>query len=596
MTNTLSLASFGPAMLNHLWQSTVVVAAVWLVTLLLRRNPASIRSSLWLAASVKFLVPFSLLIGLGSLFPRPSHVAAYTPQAVYSAADAIGQPFSDIPVLSHSTTHTASFTEQLVTALPVTLMAIWLCGAAIVLLVWTLRWRQVAATLRRAVPMEDGREVQILRRLNSHTKISARASQESMEPGIFGILRPILIWPDHLSARLEDEHVEAILAHELMHVRRRDNLIAMLHMAVEALFWFHPLVWWMERRMMEERERACDEAVVQMGGRPEIYAESLLKACRFCLESPLACIAGITGADLKVRIRSVMTFRLQKLNWSRKLLLAALAVAVVGGPVVFGVFKTPLLQAQTHPSDAGQRGTGNSQSIPSFAAATIKPSSPYGKEKSFRFEGRKFTTRNTALIDLMEYAWGVHPKQVADAPEWIQTKKFDLEGVSDQEGAPTPYEWKLMVQQLLEDRFGLTLHLDKKEMSVFALTVAKTGSKLTKSRSETLQPNLFLKPVTGGISIVGQNAPLSDLVGVMQELVLDRPVVDQTELSDKFDFTLSWTPDDSQFSGHFNLPPIENGPPGLFTAIQSQMGLKLESMKAVADILVVDRVAQPSEN
>ncbi len=128
-----------------------------------------------------------------------------------------------------------------------------------------------------------------------------------MEPGILGVFRPALLWPERLSEKLEDEHIEAIMAHELEHVRRRDNLTAMLHMVVEALFWFHPMVWWIERRMVEERERACDEAVVQMGGSAEAYAESLLKACRFCLESPMVCMAGITGADLKMRIQSIMT-------------------------------------------------------------------------------------------------------------------------------------------------------------------------------------------------------------------------------------------------------------------------------------------------
>ena len=135
---------------------------------------------------------------------------------------------------------------------------------------------------------------------------------------MFGIVRPVLIWPEGLSARLDDEHIEAIMAHELMHARRRDNLTAALHMFVEAAFWFHPLVWWMERRMVEERERACDEAVVEMGSRPGVYAESLLKAVRFCVESPLVCVAGVTGADLAGRVRSIMTPRLKKLGVAGK--------------------------------------------------------------------------------------------------------------------------------------------------------------------------------------------------------------------------------------------------------------------------------------
>ncbi len=153
---------------------------------------------------------------------------------------------------------------------------------------------------------------------------------------MFGIFRPVLIWPQRLSERLKDEHIEAILAHELGHAQRRDNLTALLHMVVEAAFWFHPLVWWMERRMVEERERACDEAVVQMGSRPGIYAESLLKACRFCVESPLVCVSGITGADLSKRVLSIMTLRLEQMSMGKKIALALFGVLVIATPILLG--------------------------------------------------------------------------------------------------------------------------------------------------------------------------------------------------------------------------------------------------------------------
>src|SRR5678815_3368799 len=98
------------------------------------------------------------------------------------------------------------------------------------------------------------------------------------------------------------DRIEAILAHEVAHVHRRDNLAAMVHMAVEALCWFHPLVWWIGARLIDERERACDEDVLGRGSAAEVYAESILKTCRFSIESPLRCVAGVTGADLKRRI------------------------------------------------------------------------------------------------------------------------------------------------------------------------------------------------------------------------------------------------------------------------------------------------------
>ena len=127
------------------------------------------------------------------------------------------------------------------------------------------------------------------------------------EPGVFGILHPVLLWPEGISQHLDDAHLESIFAHELCHVQRRDNLTSAIHMLVAAIFWFHPLVWWLEKCLIDERERACDEAVLQLVKQPQIYAESILKVCEFCIESPLTCVSGITGADLKKRIVQIMT-------------------------------------------------------------------------------------------------------------------------------------------------------------------------------------------------------------------------------------------------------------------------------------------------
>ena len=102
---------------------------------------------------------------------------------------------------------------------------------------------------------------------HADSAIDILLSRASLEPGIFGISRPVLVWPEGISEHLEDAHLEAILAHELWHVRRRDNLAAAIHMFVEAMFWFHPLVWWLGARLVEERERACDEEVLESGRR-----------------------------------------------------------------------------------------------------------------------------------------------------------------------------------------------------------------------------------------------------------------------------------------------------------------------------------------
>ena len=107
--------------------------------------------------------------------------------------------------------------------------------------------------------------------------------------------------------RLTPEQLRAILIHEATHVRRRDNLTGFLHMLVAAVFWFHPLVWWIGARLVDERERACDEEVLREGSEPEVYAEGILNICKLYVESPLVCVSGLTGANLKKRIEAIMT-------------------------------------------------------------------------------------------------------------------------------------------------------------------------------------------------------------------------------------------------------------------------------------------------
>ena len=142
--------------------------------------------------------------------------------------------------------------------------------------------------------------------------------------------------------------LEAILAHELCHVRRRDNLTAAIHMLVQAIFWFHPLVWWLGVRLVDERERACDEEVLRLGTAPQAYAEGILSVCKLYVESPLACMSGVSGSNLRKRIEAIMGNRtIADLNGSKKLLLTALGIATIAAPIGAGLLTTPLNRAQT---------------------------------------------------------------------------------------------------------------------------------------------------------------------------------------------------------------------------------------------------------
>jgi bla regulator protein blaR1 len=329
---------------NHLWQSTLFAAMIGLLTLIFRKCHARIRYWLWLVASIKFLVPFSFLVAIGSRLAWFRGLPV-TNRRLYFAIEAISgaAPATAFPDLVH--------------LLPA-LVAFWLCGLVAVLLLWCLQWRKMSAATRDATKLPAGREVEALRRIEMisgmRKQIEIRLSRAPIEPGIFGILRPILIWPEGISRRLEDAQLEAILAHEVQHVRRHDNFAAAIHMVVEAIFWFHPLVWWLGARLVEERERACDEDVLQLGNERQIYAEGILKVCEFCLASPLACMSGVAGGDLKKRMVHIMTERkLHKLDLGRKLLLGAAGLAAIAGPIAFGLATaaSPAASAVTQQSE-----------------------------------------------------------------------------------------------------------------------------------------------------------------------------------------------------------------------------------------------------
>jgi beta-lactamase regulating signal transducer with metallopeptidase domain len=390
-------ASFGRLTANHLWQSTAFAAVAVLLALALRANRARARYWLWLAASAKFLVPFSTLAAIGAALGRWLIPAAPAPRFPF-VIEQIVQPFTPMPYPSLPAAPSAPPAASL---LPTLLLSLWLCGfLAVLLYAWT-RYRRVAAAVRSATPLTNGRELEALRKAfrgvglqACHAGVCAGvlrlwgrrfrlptaprlvSSTAKLEPGVFGIFRPILWLPAGIAHRLEDAELEAILAHELCHIRRRDNLLATLHLLVESIFWFHPVVWWLGARLEEERERACDEEVVRLGGEPQIYAESILKVCEFYLASPVACAAGVTGGELKKRIEGIMTNEfVRNLGYGKKLMLASAAILATAGPVVLGVIGSPVGQAQTQKAPAGKtaRAAG-----PSFEVASVKPSDPKG--------------------------------------------------------------------------------------------------------------------------------------------------------------------------------------------------------------------------
>lgn len=237
---------------------------------------------------------------------------------------------------------------------------------------------------------------------------------------------------------------------------------------------------------------------------------------------------------------------------------------------------------------------------PSFDVATIKPNdSGATSMQGLTINGRNFRTRASSLADLIAFSYEVQAKQIVGAPDWIAKDRYDIDAVPDVEGAPNPAQVRSMIRKLLTDRFQLKFHHDQREMSAFVLTVGKTGQKLTPTELTGPLPGIGLRPATGGVSMMIRNGTIGDFTGFLQNLVVDRPVVDRTGLKGKFDFTVTFLPDDTQFNGHSPAGKLAEGvepAPSLSEALLAQLGLKLTPEKTSVDVLAIDHVEKPSAN
>jgi bla regulator protein blaR1 len=604
----MMLTNFSP-LENHLWQSTLCVAVAWLLSLALKKNRAAVRYWLWFAASLKFLLPFSLLVEIGSRFGwRTSEFAAEPTGSLQwsTMITDVGRPFVASSPVARAATATAPHS---VLSIATVLVAVWIGGFVVTVSFLARNWMRARAIERRGT------------RLNLALPIPAVSASTLIEPGVFGIFRPVLLLPEGISSRLSPAQFSAILTHEMCHVQRRDNLLAAIHMAVEAIFWFYPPVWWIGARMVEERERACDEEVLLSGSEPELYAQGIVNVCKFYTESPLACASGISGSDLKDRVVRIMTHSVaDRLSVGRKFLLGSAAVIALAGPLIAGAVNAPH-RAQSQSAD-GASGT----TLPSFEVASIKPNRSGAPNRFFRFaDPSRMTITNIPAKDLIGFAYHVQPFQISGGPGWINSQGYDIQAKVDdsvvarlQKLPPEERmdQFRLMLRALLVDRFKLKLDYQTKQLPIYALVVAKGGPKLTpttlppaaptadaKVQSQPRGPMMMMSPGR----LTARDVPISSFAEVLgrQPELGGRLVVDQTGLKGKYDFTLQFAPETGMLIPGTNdrppmpanaPPPPDANAPSIFTAIQEQLGLKLEPAKGPVQTLVIESIEVPSEN
>jgi beta-lactamase regulating signal transducer with metallopeptidase domain len=439
------------ALIDHLWQSTLFGAAVWSITLVLRSNSAAVRHGLWLLASVKFLVPFSALYFMGAAAGLATPVGSQ-PNFFGAALQAA------TPVISPS--------QALVAArdgASLMLPALW-CAWGLGMLIVTLRWLRgwyAAERISRAARPAPG------------APPDARITHEEIEPSVARVFHPVVLLPAALLGRLSTSQLDAVMAHEREHIARRDNLKAHLHSVVEALFWFHPMVWFIGRQLMEERERACDEAVLERGHDPGEYAAGILAVCRHCAgahsQHAIAALAG----DLTSRIRHILGSRPPlALGFVKSFLLSTCTLAVAAVPLAAGAMDDALHRHELL--------ANNSRALWE-ADIEVRPlARDDGERVAVSATGSEVTVRNTSLRELVALSYGVEPWQVEGGGEWLDSPRYDIRArvpaTVDEPEDLHPFALRGLVNRLLASRFDLEIYVNQECQSPCGRSPASTAS------------------------------------------------------------------------------------------------------------------------
>jgi beta-lactamase regulating signal transducer with metallopeptidase domain len=424
------------ALVNHLWQSTLFCGAAWLITLTLRENGAALRHWIWLIASAKFLVPFSLLFFLGSLIGVPAaRIADGDPlilDETLQSASVLVSPGTLKPPASEDS------------AVLFAAGALWLGVAVFLAIRWALAWREANSIVRAARPAPGAPP-------------DARITDADIEPAVARVFHPVVLLPAALLGRLTGAQLSAVLAHEREHIARRDNLKTNLHRVVETLFWFHPAVWWIGREMLEERERACDEAVLEKGHDGAEYAGGILEVCRHCRGS-IAVSAAATGGSLTRRVRYILGNArpaapgIVKVVSLMSMTLCVATVPLFAGAVTDGARRQELLAVHSR--------------ILGSADISIAPASDDADAShAVIADEHGVLIRNSSLRDLIALAYDVPGWQVYGGP-WLDSTRYDVRAIANSPVSNPdelqPFALRGLVAKLLASRFDLQIHVNQR--------------------------------------------------------------------------------------------------------------------------------------
>jgi beta-lactamase regulating signal transducer with metallopeptidase domain len=423
-------------LINHLWQSTLFCVGAWLITLALRNNSAALRHSIWMLASLKFLVPFSLLFYAGSFIGLPAARSADIPPLVLEGALQSASVLVSPGALRAADTGTGSVAFIMIAAL-------WSGGALVIGLRWLRAWRAADSLVRAARPAPGALP-------------ETRITDADIEPAVARVFHPVVLLPAALLDRLSAPQIDAVLAHENEHIERHDNLKDSVHRLVQMLFWFHPAVWWIGRRMIDEREQACDEAVLAAGHDGGAYASGILAVCRHYSAGPAA-TATATSGNLTRRVRYILgDGRPAALGAVKALSLFMATIAAVTVPMFAGAVDGTAHRLELLALNSRALG----------AAEFFIAPAPAGTDTQQRIIAARdgVIVRNTTLRDLIALAYGVEWWQVSGTGEWLDSPRYDIRAVArDPVSEPEeldPNALRGMTAKLLASQFDLEIYLN----------------------------------------------------------------------------------------------------------------------------------------
>jgi len=280
---------------RHLFESTIFALLVGILTLALHKRGAATRHALWFIAVVKFAVPVATLSAVGLKLQNVLPHSVLPPSAPLGLASFLAYQGAATQLPSAQSTPFHPF------------VVVWLAGALARLAVWLPKLFAPLRSPDSSSHLDERILSPLKERIGLRSDVHIRLSESNVETALIGFWRPVVTIPDTLPAKLSESELEAVILHELAHAKRLDNWTGAFAHALACIFWFYPLLWWIERRLYREREHACDEIVVRSGVTPEEYLAGILKVCRFHLNSGVAGVSAVSSSNLRKRMEVIMS-------------------------------------------------------------------------------------------------------------------------------------------------------------------------------------------------------------------------------------------------------------------------------------------------